>query len=144
MTDFEPRCDVSVPADLPDDIDVTALERMDAIAYLLDDGIPVPGVGYRVGLDPVVGLLPVAGDTAMAVVSLGLVAQAALAGVSRRTLARMVLNVAVDAGAGSVPFVGDAVDAVWKANRKNLELALADLAADETHSEEPGQPTATA
>jgi hypothetical protein len=100
---------------------------MEADAYLLDDGLPVPGTDRRVGLDPLVGLLPVAGDTATAVVSLALVVQAALLGVSRRTLARMLLNVGVDAVAGSVPVVGDLFDAVWKANRRNVKLALRDL-----------------
>ncbi|MFB6151248.1 MAG: DUF4112 domain-containing protein [Haloarculaceae archaeon] len=136
MTDsravFEPRCDVAVPADLPADVDAAALGRMDAVAYVLDEGIPVPGTGYRVGLDPLAGVLPVAGDAATAVASLLVVAQAAALGVGRWTLARMLVNVAVDAAAGSVPVVGDLFDAAWKANSRNLELAFADLAAPAT------------
>jgi hypothetical protein len=105
-----------------------ALGRMAAVAWLLDDAIRVPGTGRRIGLDPVVGVLPVAGDLATAAISLYIVAEAALAGVSRRTLAAMLANVAIDAGAGSVPVVGDLFDAGWKANRRNVELAARDLA----------------
>lgn len=127
MTEFEPRCDVAVPVDLPADVDRAALRRIDTVAYLLDDGIPLPGIGYRIGLDPVVGVLPVAGDTLAAVASLFVVVQAALLGVSRWTLVRMCANVLVDVAVGSIPLVGDAFDAVWKANKRNLELALLDL-----------------
>jgi hypothetical protein len=124
---YESRYEVDVAGELPETVDRAALRRMEAVAYLLDDGLPVPGTDRRVGLDPLVGLLPVAGDTATAVVSLALVVQAALLGVGRRTLARMLLNVGVDAVAGSVPVVGDLFDAVWKANRRNVKLALRDL-----------------
>jgi hypothetical protein len=105
-----------------------ALGRMATVAWLLDDSIRVPGTGRRIGLDPVVGVLPVAGDLAMAALSLYVVAEAALAGVSRRTLAAMLVTIAIDAGAGSVPVVGDLFDATWKANRRNVELAARDLA----------------
>jgi hypothetical protein len=143
MTTFEPRCDVSVPADLPADVDAAALGRMDAVAYVLDDGIEVPLVDYRIGLDPIVGVLPVAGDTVAAVASLAVVAQAALLGVNRWILLRMLLNVAVDFAAGSVPVVGDAFDAVWKANKLNLELAMRDLATDQGGGAGPGRAVAT-
>ena len=115
---------------LPEDVDTAALQRMDRLAYALDDGIGVPGTNRRIGLDPLIGVLPVAGDAAIAAVSLAIVAQAALLGVSRSTLAVMVFNVAVDLGLGSVPVVGDLFDAVWKANRRNVELAVADLAVE--------------
>jgi hypothetical protein len=71
------------------------------------------------------------------------VAQAALLGVNRWTLLRMLANVAVDFGAGSVPVVGDAFDAVWKANKMNLELAMRDLATSEGGGSGPGRAVAT-
>jgi hypothetical protein len=109
------------------DIDEAAIRRMHAVARLLDDGIELPVVGVRVGIDPILGLLPVAGDTATAVVGLYIVAESARLGVSSLTIARMLLNVLVDAAVGSIPVVGDLFDVAFRAHRRNLNLALADL-----------------
>lgn len=97
-----------------------ALERARAMATLLDESIRVPGLGYRVGLDPLLGVVPVGGDVVAAAASLYVVAEAANAGVPSRTLARMVALVAVDLVVGSIPVVGTLFDAVWKANRWNV------------------------
>ena len=98
------------------------LERLRAASHYLDSAFRIPGTDYRIGLDPLLGLLPVVGDTPGAVVSAYIVAEAAAMGVPRETLARMLFNVAVDAVFGSLPFVGDAFDAVWKANVRNVRL----------------------
>lgn len=116
--------------DLPAAVDEGAIERMRLVAQTLDEGIELPGTDTRVGLDPIVGILPGAGDTAAAVVSLYLIAEAARMGVSTSTLLRMLANVGVDAVVGSVPILGVVFDAFWKANTWNLELALEDLAAE--------------
>ncbi|WP_255150897.1 DUF4112 domain-containing protein [Halorarius halobius] len=112
--------------DVPEDVDTAALERMDRAASLLDDGLKLPVVGVHVGVDPLVGLLPVAGDTVAAVLSLYVVAEAARLGVRKRTLARMLVNVGVDFAVGAIPLVGDLFDVAWRANRRNLRLAVAD------------------
>ena len=117
-------------ADFPATVDDGAIERMRLVAHTLDEGIQVPGADTRVGLDPIVGILPGAGDTAVAVVSLYLIVEAARMGVSTSTLFRMLANVGVDAVVGSIPVVGVVFDAFWKANTWNLELALDDLAVD--------------
>jgi hypothetical protein len=104
-----------------------ALERMDAAATLLDDGLRVPGTDFRFGLDPLLGILPVAGDTVATVLSLYIVLEAARAGVSKLTLARMGLNLTVDYATGLIPVAGDLFDAYWKANRRNVDLAKRDL-----------------
>lgn len=129
-SDSDFRYDLDGVDALPEDVDTAALQRMDRLAYALDDGIGVPGTNRRIGIDPLVGVLPVAGDAAIAAVSLAIVAQAALLGVSRSTLAVMVFNIAVDFGLGSVPVVGDLFDAAWKANRRNVALAVDDLAVE--------------
>ncbi|TMT87401.1 DUF4112 domain-containing protein [Haloterrigena sp. H1] len=116
--------------DLPATVDDGAIERMRFVAHALDEGIRVPGTDARVGLDPILGILPGAGDTAAAAVSLYVVVEAARMGVSSSTLLRMLANVGVDAIVGSVPVLGVVFDAFWKANTWNLELALEDLAAE--------------
>ena len=118
-----------LPALRPD-VDRAAVRRMRLVARLLDGAVELPVVG-RVGLDPLVGLLPVAGDAVTAAASLYVVAEAARQGVRPEVLAQMLANVAVDAAAGSVPVAGDLFDAVWRANERNVELAVADLAAED-------------
>ena len=117
--------------DLPDDVDRAAVKRMQVVAWALDDAVRVPGTDYRVGIDPIVGVLPVGGDAATAAVSLYIVAESARLGVARGKLAAMLVNILVDAGIGSIPALGTLFDAGWKANTRNLGLALEDLAATE-------------
>lgn len=113
---------------LPDSVDRAAVERMRLVARVLDESIRIPGTDFRVGIDPVIGVLPVAGDVVTAGLSLYIVLESARLGVSYRTVLRMLANISLDVAGGAIPFVGDVFDAVWKANKRNLELALEDLA----------------
>jgi len=115
---------------LPDSVDEAAVQRMRFVAHLLDDSIRLPGTEFRIGLDPIVGVLPVAGDAVAAALSGYIILESARLGVSYLTLLRMLANVGVDFAVGSVPVVGDIFDVAWKANVRNLRLALADLGAD--------------
>jgi hypothetical protein len=99
-----------------------AMKRMRAVSTLLDDAIRVPGTDFRVGLDPIVGILPVAGDSVMSVISMYIVLEAANLGVPMPVVARMIVNIAVDTVGGSVPVLGTLFDATWKANRRNVRL----------------------
>ena len=99
-----------------------ALERARTASTLLDEAVEIPGIGYRVGIDPLLGILPVSGDAAGAALSLYVVAEATRLGVPPKTVARMLANVAVDAATGSVPVAGTLIDAVWKANKRNVAL----------------------
>jgi len=99
-----------------------ALRRSRRLATLLDDAVRVPGTDYRVGIDPVVGLLPVGGDALGLVLSLYPVVEAVRLGASRWTVARMLANIVIDAAVGSIPLVGTVFDAVWKATDRNVDL----------------------
>lgn len=105
------------------------LAQVRALARLLDDAIRVPGTGIGIGLDGLLGLIPGVGDAAGGLVSAYLVLQAARMGVSRSVLARMLVNVGIDALVGAVPLLGDIFDFAWKANRKNAQLLEAAVAA---------------
>ncbi|WP_336359268.1 DUF4112 domain-containing protein [Haladaptatus sp. ZSTT2] len=98
------------------------LDTLRSLSTLLDNSIRVPGTNYRIGLDPIVGMLPVAGDLPTTALSVYIVFEAASIGVPRATLWRMVVNLVVDAVFGSIPVVGDVFDAVWKANARNVAL----------------------
>jgi len=121
-----PAFDVAID-DLPDSVDRAAVARMRLVARVLDDSVRIPGTGFRIGLDPLLGLLPVAGDAVSGALSLYIVAESARLGVPYSTLLRMLAHIAIDVTGGSVPVVGDLFDAVWKANTRNVSLALDDL-----------------
>ena len=127
-SDFGSRLDIEYDGELPASVDRSALNRMATVAYVLDESVRIPGIGYRVGVDPVLGVLPVAGDVVSAGFSLYIVAESAYLGVSFTTLVRMLANITADVASGSVPVVGTLIDAVWKANKRNVELAAQDLA----------------
>jgi hypothetical protein len=103
----------------------SGLAHLRALSRLFDNSIRVPGTDYRIGLDPILGLLPVVGEVPGATVSAYIVAEAAAMGVPRETLARMGVNLLLDATLGSLPVVGDLFDAVWKANERNVALLSA-------------------
>ncbi|WP_459193409.1 DUF4112 domain-containing protein [Halosimplex sp. J119] len=134
------RYDFEAASDLPGDVDHAALQRMDLAAYLLDDGIAVPGTKRRIGIDPLIGILPFVGDGVAALASLIIIVQAALLDVERSTLVRMAANVAVDFAGGLIPLAGDLFDAAWKANRRNVELAVGDLATESAEIEVGPEP----
>jgi hypothetical protein len=103
------------------------LAQVRALARLLDDAVPVPGTGYRVGLDAILGLIPGVGDAASGLLGSYILLTAARLGVPRVVLARMLLNVAADSALGAVPLAGDVLDAAWRTNRKNARLLEAHL-----------------
>lgn len=115
------------PVVVPTDAD-EELAELERLSYYLDDLFRVPGTDYRVGLDPLLGLVPGVGDVTTSAASAYIVARAAALGVPRATLARMLLVLCVDAVFGSLPLVGDAFDAVWKANKRNVGLLESRLA----------------
>lgn len=96
-----------------------ALRRVRGLSTLLDDAIPIPGTDRRIGIDPIVGILPVGGDLATAVLALYPILEAYRFGASRGTLAWMLGRVVVDAVVGSIPVLGGVFDAVFKANEWN-------------------------
>jgi len=99
-----------------------SLERVRVVRRLLDDAVRVPGTNVRIGLDPILGVLPVAGDIVAAIASLYVVFEAYRGGVPGRTLLKMLSLIAVDLAVGSLPVVGPLFDAVWKANRWNVSM----------------------
>ncbi|MFC7096531.1 DUF4112 domain-containing protein [Halobaculum marinum] len=111
-----------------DALSAARLRRARRIAHLLDDSIKVPLVPYRIGFDAVAGLVPVVGDAVGSLVGLLVVWQAFRLGARKRTLALMLLYVAVDYLVGSLPFVGDILDATMKLNLRNVHRLERELA----------------
>ena len=113
--------------EVPDSVDEAAVRRMRFVANLLDDSIRVPGTEFRIGIDPILGILPGAGDAVSAALSVYIVLESARLGVPFLTLLRMMANVTLDFAIGSVPVIGTLFDAAWKANQTNVELAVEHL-----------------
>ena len=105
------------------------LARARTLARALDSAFGIPGTKFRVGLDPLLGLVPGLGDLAGAALSGYIVLTGIRLGVSRTVLMRMLANVALDTVGGSLPLLGDLFDAGWKANNRNVALIEQHVAA---------------
>jgi hypothetical protein len=113
----------------PSDVAVASrTRRVRMLGKLLDNSIPIPGTPWKIGLDPIIGLIPGIGDLVGAALSGYIILEAARANASTLTLARMLMNVGIDTLVGAVPALGDVFDAAWKANTKNVALLERHLA----------------
>ncbi|MEZ2303729.1 DUF4112 domain-containing protein [Microcoleus sp. EPA2] len=110
---------------------VASLRRLRRISNLLDNAIPIPGTKYRIGLDPILGLIPGGGDLISSIFAGYVVFKSAQMGVPQETLVQMAANIVFDTVAGTVPVAGDLLDVAWKANVKNIELLDAHLGSPE-------------
>lgn len=96
--------------------------QTERLARLLDSQFRVPGTGLRFGVDGILGLLPGVGDAAGLALSSAVIVQAVRLGARGATVARMVLNVAIDTVFGSIPLLGSVFDFAFKANNRNVAL----------------------
>ena len=101
---------------------LTIDKKTERLGWLLDDVFRVPVLGWRFGLDALIGLIPGIGDTSTALASFYILASAVRHGVPKITLLRMGLNIGIDYLVGSLPIVGDIADVWWKSNKKNIAL----------------------
>ncbi|HJU91746.1 MAG TPA: DUF4112 domain-containing protein [Pyrinomonadaceae bacterium] len=97
-------------------------KNLERLGWLMDDLFRIPVLGWRFGLDALIGLVPGLGDTTTALVSFYILAAAVRYRVPKITMLRMGLNIGIDYLFGSLPFVGDVADAWFKSNQKNLDL----------------------
>jgi len=103
------------------------IARLDGLATLLDTAFVIPGTNIRFGIDAMMGLVPGIGDAITTAMSLYIVHEARQLGAPRHLIARMLANVALDGVVGAVPFLGDAFDVMWRANRRNMALLRSHL-----------------
>ncbi len=99
-----------------------ARERLITLTRLMDSAVDVPLLRTKVGLDALLGVVPVAGDLLSAAIGVYLVAQARELGASRWLQGKMIGNLVVDAAFGAVPLAGDVFDIYFRAHRRNLKL----------------------
>jgi hypothetical protein len=108
---------------IPDDPEPSVARNLERLAWLMDRAIVIPGTKIAVGLDALLGLLPVGGDVLTGIVQAALVLIALRHyRVPRSVAARMMGNVALDIAIGSIPLLGDLFDVAFKANTRNIKL----------------------
>ena len=98
------------------------LNRLKTLAKFMDSGWGIPLTKIRFGADAVAGLVPGFGDAATAIISLHIVNEARKLGAPNALLLKMLANVAIDMGLGTIPVVGDIFDVFFKSNLKNMDL----------------------
>ncbi|MBQ1497415.1 MAG: DUF4112 domain-containing protein [Sphingomonas sp.] len=96
--------------------------RIEMMEHLLERSVPIPGTKAKVGLDAILGLVPVGGDLIAALLGLYIVWEARNLKMPATTMMRMVGNVGFDWLIGLVPVVGDAADFLFRSNTRNLRL----------------------
>jgi uncharacterized protein DUF4112 len=99
-----------------------SVARLEAVGRLMDGAFVLPGTNIRLGLDAIIGLVPVAGDVISGLVSSYLIWEARQLGAPRWLIARMIANTFLDTTLGVIPLVGDAFDLMFRANMKNMAL----------------------
>jgi predicted small integral membrane protein len=119
MEDVRQGNNIATESDFPH---APRLKRMRQLSKLLDGAIAIPGTNQRIGIDPILGLIPGGGDTVSAALSGYIIIEAARMGLPREALMKMVGNLVLDTVAGSVPIVGDIFDVVSKANLRNMQI----------------------
>jgi hypothetical protein len=98
------------------------LTRLRNLSNLWDQALGIPGTKWRLGLESLIGLIPIGGDWIGLIMSSYILFHAVKFNLPRSVMVRMILNILVDAIVGSVPLLGDLFDTTWKANTKNVNL----------------------
>jgi len=100
----------------------TVVARFRQLTWLLDNMVKIPGTKFRFGLDPILGIMPGAGDVVSAGISTWMILDAKRIGIPKHILLAMAANVGIDFLVGLAPVVGDGLDFIVKANARNLKL----------------------
>ena len=92
------------------------------VANISDTAVRIPGIKLSVGLDSIIGLIPVVGDVFMLGASLSIIGWARRLGAPKPLLHKMIRNAVIDFLFGMVPVVGDVFDVFFKANKRNVQI----------------------
>ncbi len=101
---------------------VSARQRVEAMEMLLERSFRIPGTNYPVGLDAIIGLIPLLGEIVTTALGAYIVWEARNLKLPKWKLWRMAGNVAFDAAIGVFPVIGDAADLVFRSNTRNLRI----------------------
>ncbi|KQZ61305.1 DUF4112 domain-containing protein [Sphingopyxis sp. OPL5] len=123
MAPSSPDTDALFDALIQNRRDPAALrKRVETLEIILERSFVIPGINRPVGLDAIVGLVPVVGDVITAVMGAYLIWEARNLGMPKWKIWRMVGNLGVDTTLGAIPLVGDAFDFLFRSNTRNLKI----------------------
>lgn len=129
MAQMPPHPDRMFEALLPNSRDPAAImQRLEMLELVLERSFTLPGTNRPVGLDAILGLIPVIGDFISAALGSYLVWEARNLGLPRWKLARMMAHIGVDTALGAIPLIGDAFDVFYRSNTRNLRIIKAHMA----------------
>ncbi|HEY9609536.1 DUF4112 domain-containing protein [Allocoleopsis sp.] len=115
---------------------LATLNRIRRLSRLMDTAIGIPGTKFRIGLDPIMGLIPGAGDLISTAFSAYIIYLATRFGLPKEDLGKMIFNIGLEAVVGAVPLIGDLFDAYYKSNIRNLAILEQHLQATQPEIEE--------
>ena len=120
---IDPRQFERIAEQLPIGRDPASVRRrLEAMETMLERAFTIPGINRQVGVDAIVGLIPVVGDLVTTAMGAWLIWEGRNLGMSKFHLARMAGNVGVDTLIGAIPFAGDLFDFVFRSNSRNLRI----------------------
>ena len=113
----------AIANDLPIGRDPASVRRrLEAMETVLERAFVLPGINRPIGLDAIIGLIPVIGDLVTTAMGAWLVWEARNLGMSKFQLTRMAANIGIDTAVGAIPLVGDLFDFAFRSNTKNLRI----------------------
>jgi len=98
------------------------LLRLKLLSERLDELTKIPGTNQKIGIDAIIGVIPILGDFIGVVFSTYIMYSGIKMGVSSKVLTKMAANIAIEFIIGWIPIIGDVFDILWKANKRNVEL----------------------
>ena len=105
-----------------EEINEEKLIRLKLLSKRLDNNFTIPGTKVKIGLDPIMGAIPIIGDLIGALLSTYIMYSGIKMGVPRSVVAQMATNIALDFTIGWIPIIGDIFDIIWKSNKRNVKL----------------------
>lgn len=99
-----------------------ARQRVEMLEILLERSIPIPGLNRHIGLDAIIGLVPVVGDAISAAMGAYIIWEARNMGLPKWKIWRMIGNLGLDTAIGAIPLAGDAFDVMFRSNTRNLRI----------------------
>ena len=116
------------------EINEETLLRLQLLSQRLDESITLPGTKYKIGIDPIIGLIPGGGDVIGGILSMYIMHTGIKMGVQKTVVIKMFRNIALDFIIGWIPIIGDIFDTVWKSNQKNVKLIEDSLAVEDDNT----------
>lgn len=110
------------------------LLRLKRLSHNLDEAFTIPGTKHKIGIDPIIGLIPVGGDLIGGVLSIYIMHAGIRMGMPRAAIVRMFTNVALEFIIGCIPIIGDLFDATWKSNQRNVKLIEDSVVSEEKNT----------